>query len=337
MKALVFDGKLDLSCIEQIPIPAPGEALIRVLMAGICNTDIEITKGYKGFVGIIGHEFVGTVEEINDNDQSLLGKRVVGDINCSCGSDDCVYCQQGLGRHCPNRTTLGIKGRNGCFAEYITLPIVNLYEVPDSIPNKKAVLTEPLAAAFEILEQIDITPDKEILIVGDGKLGLLINHALSTTNAHITHVGKHADKLKLIKSNGSQIFHTDEMPAKQYDIVVEATGSTSGFQFSLNHTKPRGILVLKSTIADDQQINLTPIVVNEISVIGSRCGLFQPAIEYLRTGIDLSPIVQAVYPIENGIEAFEKANQKGSLKILIEINNSQTNLFRTKILNHENN
>jgi threonine dehydrogenase-like Zn-dependent dehydrogenase len=326
MKALIFDGTLNLSFNEQLPLPAPGEALIRVLMAGICNTDIEITKGYKGFVGIIGHEFVGIVEEINDNNQSLLGKRVVGDINCSCESDDCVYCRQGLGRHCPNRTTLGIKGRNGCFAEYITLPIANLYEVPESIPNKLAVLTEPLAAAFEILEQIDITPDKEILIVGDGKLGLLINHALSTTNAHITHVGKHADKLKLI-DRICKIILLDEMPQKQYDIVIEATGSTSGFQFSLNHTKPKGILVLKSTITDDQQINLTPIVVNEISVIGSRCGLFQPAIEYLRTGIDLSPIIQSIYPIENGIEAFEKANQKGSLKILIEINNSQTNLF----------
>jgi threonine dehydrogenase-like Zn-dependent dehydrogenase len=317
MKALVFDNHLKLSNNEPKPVPPKGEALIKVLMAGICNTDIEITKGYKGFTGILGHEFVGVVEEINDKDQNLLGKRVVGDINCACGKEECEYCSKGFGRHCPTRTTLGIAGRNGCFAEYITLPVVNLLEVPDSIPNEIATLTEPLAAGFEILEQIPFSPDQEVLIVGDGKLGILIKHALSTTGEKIFHVGKHADKLKLVESNGCQTIFLNEMPRKQFDIVIEATGSMSGFQFSIQHTKPRGTLVLKSTIAADQKIDLAPVVVNEITIIGSRCGLFQPALDYLATGVDLSTLITAIYPVEKGLEAFEAAKTRGSLKVMI--------------------
>jgi threonine dehydrogenase-like Zn-dependent dehydrogenase len=318
MKAIVFDGELKLSNTEPKPVPSKGEALIKVLMAGICNTDIEITKGYMGFTGILGHEFVGVVEEINYENQSLLGKRVVGEINCACGKVDCEYCKKGLGRHCPNRTTLGIAGRNGCFAEYITLPVINLLEVHDSIPNKIATLTEPLAAGFEILEQIDITPDKEVLIVGDGKLGILINHALSITRARIAHVGKHAGKLKLVEGNGCRTILLNEMPRKQFNIVVEATGSMSGFQFSIQHTKPRGNIVLKSTIAADHKIDLTPVVVNEITIVGSRCGLFKPALDYLKTGVDLSSIIQTIYPIDKGLEAFEAAKTKGSLKVIIQ-------------------
>jgi alcohol dehydrogenase len=321
MKAIVFDGELRLSANEPKPVPPPGEALIRVLMAGICNTDIEITKGYMGFKGILGHEFVGVVEEINGAGQSFLGKRVVGEINCACQSDDCEYCRQDLGRHCPNRTTLGIAGRNGCLAEYVVLPVVNLFEVPDSISNEIATLTEPLAAGFEILEQLEISAEKEALIVGDGKLGLLINHALSTTKARITHVGKHADKLKLVEGNGCQTILLDEMPAKQFDIVVEATGSMSGFQFSIQHAKPRGTVVLKSTIAANQQIDLAPVVVNEITIVGSRCGVFKPALDYLKTGVDLSPIVQAVFPIEKGVEAFKLAQTRGSLKVMVDFQN----------------
>jgi threonine dehydrogenase-like Zn-dependent dehydrogenase len=317
MKALIYNGVLRLSINEPKPTPSKGEALIRILMAGICNTDIEITKGYMGFTGILGHEFVGVVEEINGEDQNLLGKRVVGDINCACGKEDCEFCKKGLGHHCPNRTTLGIAGRNGCFAEYITLPIVNLIEVQDSVPNEIATFNEPLAAGFEILEQLQISPDQEVLIVGDGKLGLLINHALSTTKARITHVGKYADKLKLVEGNGCQTILLNDMPSKQYDIVVEATGSMSGFQFSLQHTIPRGTLVLKSTIAADQKIDLAPVVVNEITIVGSRCGLFQPALNYLSSGIDLSPLITAIYPVEKGLEAFDVAKTKGSLKVMI--------------------
>lgn len=317
MKAIYFDGQLHLTDVAKPTAPA-GEALIRILMAGICNTDIEITKGYMGFHGIPGHEFVGIVEEINDNDQSLLGKRVVGEINCACESDDCEFCRQDLGRHCADRTTLGIYKRNGCFAEYITLPLVNLKEVPDSVPDSIATLVEPLAAGFEILEQVQIKPEYEVLIVGDGKLGLLINHALLVTGARITHVGKHVDKLKLVESNNCKTVLLNELSDKQFDIVVEATGSISGFQFSIQHTKPRGIIVLKSTIASNQQIDLAPVVINEITIVGSRCGLFQPAIDYLATGVDLSPLIRAVYPIDKGLEAFELACTKGSLKVLID-------------------
>lgn len=320
MKALVFDKELTFRTDISRPEPPAGEALIRVLMAGVCNTDIEITKGYKGFQGIPGHEFVGVVEEINDADQSLLGKRVVGEINCACRKSTCAFCRQDLGRHCPERTTLGIFNRDGCLAEYITLPVINLIEVPEHIPSSVATLTEPLAAGFEILEQLDIKPVHDVLIVGDGKLGLLIHHALSTRKARITHLGKHADKLKLVEGLGGKtqlISGSQASPGKQFDIVVEVTGSITGFQYSVQHTKPRGILVLKSTLASDQQIDLSPVVVNEITVLGSRCGLFQPAIDYLATGVDMEPLITAIYPADRALEAFEHARRRESLKVLI--------------------
>ena len=316
MKALIFDKELRLSKNEPKPEIPKGEALIKVLMAGICNTDLEITKGYMDFTGIPGHEFVGIVEEINAENQNLLGKRVVGNINCACGH--CEYCRKNLGRHCSNRTTLGIQRRNGCFAEYITLPVENLLEVPTSISNQQAVLTEPLAAGFEILEQIKITPEQKILIVGDGKLGLLINHALSTTGASITHTGKHTQKLNLVRDTNCQTVFIDEMPDELYNIVIEATGSISGFEFSLKYTKPRGTLVLKSTLANNQQLNMNPVVVNEITIIGSRCGEFQPALNYLASGVDLTQLITGVYPIDNGLEAFQMAKRKGALKVLID-------------------
>ncbi|MBN1768564.1 MAG: alcohol dehydrogenase catalytic domain-containing protein [Prolixibacteraceae bacterium] len=319
MKALIFNGKLTFVTNMPIPEPPKDEALIKILMVGICNTDIEITKGYMNFQGIPGHEFVGIVENVNNADKSWIGKRVVGDINCACGNDNCEYCIKNLGRHCPNRTTLGISERNGCFAEYITLPINNLLEVPQKITDEIATLTEPLAAGFEILEQINITKKHEVLIVGDGKLGLLINHALSTTSAKITHVGKHKEKLDIALKNGSKTVLLNQMPDKLFDVVVEVTGSMSGFEFSLKHTKPRGTLILKSTIAANQKIDLTPVVVNEISVIGSRCGLFKPALNYIEQNPNpLSEFIEAVYPAENALSAFEHAKRRGSMKVLID-------------------
>jgi len=321
MKALIFDGTLKYSDNEPKPQPSEGEALVKILLAGICNTDIEITRGYMGFSGIPGHEFVGIVEEINDNDPRLLGKRVVGDINCACRQPDCPYCRQGRGRHCPDRTTLGIRGKNGCMAEYCTLPVANLREVPDSIPDEIAVLIEPLAAGFEILEQINLSPKDEILIVGDGKLGILINHSLSTTGARITHVGKHADKLKLVEKLGSQTLLLQDMPSRQYEVVVEASGCISGFEFSMQHTKPRGTLILKSTLADKQTIDLAPIVINEITIIGSRCGLFGPAISYLEKGVDLTSLISGIFPANKAKEAFDAAKVKGSMKVMIDFRN----------------
>jgi threonine dehydrogenase-like Zn-dependent dehydrogenase len=317
MKALVFDKKLKFVENFKNPDVLPQEALIEVKMAGICNTDIEITKGYKGFTGIAGHEFTGIVRAVNSSDKTWIGRRVVGDINCACNRPDCYYCQKNLGRHCPERTTLGIKGRNGCFAEYITLPVENLLEVPDCVADEMAVFTEPLAAGFEILEQVDFTSDHEVLIVGDGKLGLLINHALGTTSARITHVGKHAEKLRLVAGSDCKTILLHEMPEKKYDVVVEATGSPEGFNFSVAHTKPRGKLVLKSTIASGHKTDMNPVVVNEITIIGSRCGLFAPALDYLASGVDLMPMISGIYPFEKALEAFEAAKQKGALKILI--------------------
>lgn len=318
MKALLYNNGLSLIHCAPMPTVPKGEALIKILVAGICNTDIEITKGYNNFKGIPGHEFVGIVEDVNIADKSWIGKRVVGDINCACGSATCEYCNQKLGRHCPDRTTLGIKNRNGCFAEYIALPVENLYEVPTHISDEVASLTEPLAAGFEILEQIKIKAGQKVLIVGDGKLGLLINHALSTTGAKLTQVGKHAEKLRIAAKNNTTTYLLKAMPSELFDIVIEATGSVSGFEFSLAHTKPRGTLVLKSTIAKRKTIDLTPLVVNEITTIGSRCGLFQPAIDYIASKIDLSPLIESVYPASKAIEAFERAKTKGSKKVLID-------------------
>ena len=318
MKGFIFNEKLELRSDLPLPLPAVGEALIKVLFAGICNTDIEITKGYMGFKGIPGHEFVGIVEDVNGSDKSLIGKRVVGDINCACGKDDCEYCSRDLGRHCPERTTLGIYKRDGCLCEYAALPKKNLLEVPENIPSEIAALTEPLAAGFEILEQINITESTEIMILGDGKLGLLINHALSTTGAKITHVGKHPEKLKLVEKNGCSIMKLEDLPDKRFDMVVEATGSVSGFELSVAHTKPRGIMVLKSTIASERKIDLTQVVIDEITIVGSRCSLFQPAIDYMETGVDLRPLISGVYPIDDGLSAFEEAKRKGSLKVLID-------------------
>ncbi len=318
MKALVFDGELKYSANEPNPEVPEGEALVRVLKAGICNTDLEIVKGYKGFSGIPGHEFVGVVEEIKNEDRRLLGKRVVGEINCPCRKEECEYCRQDLGRHCPRRSTLGIFGRDGCFAEYVAVPVANLFEVPDEVPDETAVMTEPLAAAFEILEQIDLSPDMEVLIAGDGKLGLLVNRALSTVGAKITHAGKHPEKLKLAGKNGCRTVLPKDMPETKFDVVVEATGRIGGFKFAVNHAKPRGTVVLKSTLAASPKIDLTPVVVNEITLVGSRCGRFQPALDYLKKARDLSELIAGEFPIEKGLEAFDFAAARGSLKVLID-------------------
>ncbi len=321
MKALYFDKELKYIDDYLKPEPLDGEALIKVILAGICNTDLEIIKGYMNFKGIPGHEFVGVVEKINGDDKSLLNKRVVGDINCSCQKSDCVYCSSKLGRHCPERKTLGISNKDGCFAEYITLPLKNLYEVAEAVSNENAVFTEPLAAGFEILEQIEISPNKEILIVGDGKLGLLINHAISTTGAKITHVGKHQEKLDLIQSRSCKKILADQLNDTKFDITIEATGSISGFQYSVQHTKPRGTLVLKSTLAENQIIDLSPVVVNEITIVGSRCGLFPPALDYLSKGTDFSSIISNIFPLEDWEEAFQTARLSSSNKVLIDFRN----------------
>ena len=317
MKAVVFDEELKLVNDYQKPSPKKGEALIKVTMAGICNTDYEITKGYMGYKGILGHEFVGVVEEVNADDKSLLGKRVVGEINCACGN--CELCHQGLERHCFNRQTLGIWQKDGCFAQYLAMPLDTLLEVPLTVSDEQAVFVEPLAAGLEILEQLHIQPIEKVVILGDGKLGLTTSLALNASNIDVLLVGKHQNKLDIAKKQGVKVkLLSDLQIKKEWDFVVEATGSISGFETALNLTKPRGTLVLKSTVAASKEFNLAPIVIDEIRVQGSRCGRFAPALRLLASGkVDFNPLISGVYCIDDALEAFEKNKEKYTLKILL--------------------
>lgn len=321
MKAIVFNDKdgLHLDNNYKKPIPQKGEALIKVTFAGICNTDYEITKGYMGYNGILGHEFIGTVEEINDEDKSLLGKRVTAEISYGCNNPECEWCAVKNYRHCPDRHTLGIWRKDGCFAEYVTMPLNVLFEIPENVEDEQAVFVEPLAAACEITEQLHIQPIQRVVVLGDGKLGLTTALTLSAQGLDVTLIGKHQNKLDIAKNQGvkTQLLQ-DTKIENIYDVVVEATGSVSGFETSLSLVKPRGVLVLKSTIATGKELNLAPIVINEITVLGSRCGQFPPALNLLaKHRIDFKPFISAVYSIDDAIEAFEANKSKETLKVLI--------------------
>ena len=320
MKAVVFDKELKLVKDYEKPTPKKGEALIRVTLAGICNTDYEITKGYMGYKGILGHEAVGIVEDVNSEDKSLIGKRVVSEISYGCKEPDCPYCAQKLYRHCPNRHTLGIWRKDGCFAEYFTMPVEVLFEVPDNVPDEQAVFVEPLAAACEITEQLHIKPFEKVIVLGDGKLGLITALTLNAQNIDVTLVGKHQNKLDIAKAQGVKTSLLQDFPIeKKYDVVVEATGSVSGFETSIALTKPRGVLILKSTVATGKEFNLAPIVIDEITVLGSRCGQFGPALRLLKSGkIDFTPLISARYKADDAIEAFEKNKERETLKVLLE-------------------
>ncbi len=319
MKALVFDKRLRFVPDHPDPAPSPGEAIVRVTLAGICNTDLEITRGYMGFSGIPGHEFVGVVERAPD--AALVGKRVVGEINCACAK--CRLCRRGLRRHCPNRTVLGILGRNGAFSERLALPVRNLHVVPPEIPDEEAVFAEPVAAAFEILEQLPpLNRRDSVAVLGDGKLGLIVAQVLSTARARMLAIGKHADKLKILRQLGIRTARLNRLPNESFTIVVDCTGSPSGFELAARLVRPRGTIVLKSTVAAAASLNLAPLVVNEVTVIGSRCGPFPPALQALRARkVVVRPLIAAVYPIEEGLAAFRRASRKGALKILLKCGN----------------
>lgn len=321
MKAIVFDKELKLDKNYAKPSPKVGEALIRVELAGICNTDYEITKGYMGYVGILGHEFVGVVEDVNGADKSWIGKRVVAEISYGCDDPNCEWCAKKNYRHCPNRHTLGIWKKDGCFAEYVTMPTKVLFEVPQNVPNEQAVFVEPLAAACEITEQLHIEPTQKIVVLGDGKLGLTTALALNAQNLDVLLVGKHQNKLDIAKAQGVETkLLSDFKLEKKYDVVVEATGTASGFETSIALTKPRGVLVLKSTVATGKELNLAPIVIDEITVLGSRCGQFAPALRMLKNNrINFAPFITKTYSIDEALEAFEANKAKESLKILIKI------------------
>jgi threonine dehydrogenase-like Zn-dependent dehydrogenase len=314
MKAICWDGDaVTLDSSYPPPVPDPYTAIVKVHLAGICSTDLQIFKGYMKFRGVPGHEFVGSVSH---GPKEWLGKRVVGEINFGCGK--CEFCARDLSRHCPNRTVMGIVKADGAFAEYVAVPAENLHPVPGSISDEQAVFTEPLAAAFEILRQIQISMGDEILIIGDGKLGSLCAQVLRLTGAKVTVLGKHRDKLELIKQAGVRTILLNDWQPRLFDVVVEATGSAVGLELAISAVRPRGTLVLKSTIAGAHQVSLAPLVINEINLIGSRCGVFSDALEALAANnTSVVPLIEQVYPLEQGIEAIQHAARPGARKILL--------------------
>src|SRR5262245_15089853 len=317
MKALRFeDNKLRLA---DVAIPRrDGEALIRTTMAGICSTDVEIARGYAEFRGTLGHEFVGVVEESPDGSQ--IGRRVVGEINAGCGQ--CDLCRGNDPRHCPDRTALGIRGRDGAFAEYLSLPSRNLLVVPDGVSDRQAVFTEPLAAALAILDQVEIRASHRVAVVGDGKLGQLISRVIAGTGCDLTLIGKHDAKLELAALAGVKTakLRAGEIGLRgaNFDFVVEASGSSGGIEIALDLIRPRGAIILKSTFRGAVRLDTSRIVVNEVSVIGSRCGRFETALRLLESGgVEVEPLVAREYQLADGLEAMAEAARPGTLKVLL--------------------
>ena len=314
MKATYFDGK-QIILDENFPDPPSDETLVRVNLAGICGTDLEILDGYMEYTGILGHEFVGTVEK--SRNPTMVGKRVVGEINAGCGK--CDSCMSGMQRHCPSRTVLGILKRDGAFAEFLSLPEKNLHVIPDSISNEQAVFVEPLAAAFEIKEQVSLKPEWNVAVVGDGRLAQLIIQVIKLTCSNITCFGKHESKLEGLVQSGIKIkIGIESTDEKLFDLVVEATGSNSGFVDTMKLVKPRGIVILKSTIASRENLDLTPTIINEITLIGSRCGLFKPAIDALASGIiSVNSMIDSTFPLEKFEDAIVHAKNPNTLKVFL--------------------
>ena len=308
MKALRYEnGTLSISDVAK-PL-ADGEALVRVTLSGICNTDLEIARGYAGFEGTLGHEFIGVIEG---------GQRVVGEINAGCGA--CDLCRAGDTRHCPKRTVLGIVGRDGAHAEFLKLPLVNLLPVPDEISDERAVFTEPLAAACGILERVSITENTRVAVIGDGKLGLLCAQVLATTGAEVTLIGKHKAKLAIAGRRGIETNTITEANQRrgEFDVVVEASGSPTGFALAVELLHPRGVLVLKSTFHGTTEIEAAPLVVNEISVVGSRCGRFAPALELLKqNAIDVDSLISEEFALSDGVSAMRRAGERDVMKVLL--------------------
>ncbi len=315
MRALVMDDGLALRRDYAEPKPGAGESLVRVALAGICGTDLEITRGYMNYRGVPGHEFVGRVVE--SGNAALRNQRVVGAINAACGS--CGVCRTGLGRHCPDRTVLGILGRDGAFAELLTLPDENLLAVPDSLPDEIAVFTEPIAAAYGILERTSIAADHRVCVLGDGRLGATAAMVLKAQRHAVVVGGHHDAKLKHIAGLGIEtaLEHT---LSPGFDVVVDCTGSSGGLARAIELVRPRGTIVLKSTAESPARLNLAPIVVNEINVLGSRCGRFAPALAALASGkFDPRPLISAILPLDDGVRAVELAAIPPNFKILLRV------------------
>ena len=306
MRAITYDGTLKY--VDDYPDPAPDHdnALIRVKYAGVCDTDVQIAQGYMDFAGVLGHEFVGTV--VGPLGTEFLGQRVVGEINCPCG--DCELCRRGLGKHCRSRTVLGIAGRDGCFADYVDLPETNLHAVPDAICDEAAVFTEPLSAALNVLQETHVRSEDRVAIVGDGKLGILTAQALALTGADVTVVGRHPERAAVIDAVGSPIPIVTEVEAgTDYDVAVDASGSVDGLTTALSLVRPGGTVVMKTTVAGEHALDLAPLVVDEIKLVGNRCGPFGPALRLLESGfINPEPLIEkrikpeeAVAMVEDGV------------------------------------
>ena len=315
MRALSFDGKT--AAVSEVPKPelAADSALIRVTLAGVCNTDLELVKGYMGFNGILGHEFVGVVE---DGPEEWCGERVVGEINFAC--QNCPICHAGLQRHCPSRRVMGILEADGSFAEYVNVPIANLHTVPDSVSDDVAVFVEPLAAAYEVLEQVHVTPNQSCVVLGDGKLGILVAQVLRQAGAHVLMVGHHPENLGILERRDIETVQESDWNPSPASLVVDATGSPEGLLRAVAATRPRGTVVLKSTTATKTSLDLSNLVVNEIRVIGSRCGPFPPALRALEMGsIDVTSLISKRLSLNDSADALRVAGSPGQLKVLIEI------------------
>lgn len=321
MRAIVISGSGGVSLGEiPVPDPGPGEARIDILMAGICGTDLNLARGYMGFAGVPGHEFIGTVSQVASTaDRLLVGARVTGEINLGC--QDCPVCADGMARHCPRRRVLGILGKDGAFAESLTLPVSNLHVVPETIPDRRAVFIEPVAAAFEMLDQVEVRAGQRVLVMGDGRLGLIAAQVMKTRGAAVTLAGHHESKLAVGRQLGLTTSPTDGLPAtERFDIVVEATGSPGGLDQALARVRPRGTVILKTTCAGATTLDAARVVIDEVTIVGSRCGRFEPAMTALSAGeVVVEPLITAEMPLASGVEAFERAGQGETIKILLRV------------------
>jgi threonine dehydrogenase-like Zn-dependent dehydrogenase len=319
MRAVVFHGQSRCVTDREAPRAGAGQVLIRVELAGICNTDVELAKGYMGFSGIPGHEFVGVVEDAPDAPH-WVGKRVVADINWGCGA--CPVCLATDSRHCPDRTTMGIAGWDGAFAQWLAAPVANLHAVPDAVPDREAVFAEPLAAALEVSQQVHLTARTRLAVLGDGKLGVLIACALRHACPGIVLIGKHARKLDTAARQGVRVRLLDEQLARRerFDVVVEATGREDGLARAMDMVRPEGIIVAKTTVAGTSPVNLARLVVDEISLVGSRCGDLSLALHYLKERlVDVAPLIEAEYGLEDFEAAFARASRPGARKVLLRV------------------
>lgn len=313
MRAIVLDKDVRFRTDHPAPDTAAGEVIVRVTRAGVCETDLQLIKGYMGFRGVLGHEFVGVAEA-----GRFAGRRVVGEINCSCR--ECETCRSGLTSHCPNRTVLGILNHDGAFADLIAVPEPNLHPVPDSIPDDVAVFTEPVAAAFQIPAQVPVRSADRIIVLGDGRLGNLCAQVLADLSDHVLVVGKHQEKLALLQARGiATRLLSNDLPARAADVVVDCTGSESGLPTALTLVRPRGTIVLKTTVAGAQTMPWAPFVIDEVTLVGSRCGPFDQALAALAAGrVDVRPLITQRFRLDDGLQALERAKAKGVMKVLIE-------------------